>query len=299
MLTIFTIPKPFSEHIGVIQTNAVHSWLLLHFECEVILFGNEEGTAEVASKFGIRHIPHVERNEYGTPLLNSIFSVAQDTASHPLMCYVNADIILMSDFLTAIRQIQMPSFLLIGRRWDIDLKKPLDFSSPDWEEQLRARLAEAGRLHGSSGLDYFLFPRGIYRGIPPFAIGRTAWDNWLVYQARLLKIPVIDATKAVTAIHQNHDYTHIPSKETGAWKGPEAMRNLELTRRGEHALTLEHATWILTPEGITRALTMRHLYLRLDAMPVLFSYLHFLYRPMKALTRLIIHIRSALGITQN
>ena len=105
MLTIFTIPKPFCGHIGVIQTNAIRSWIALSPACEVILFSDDEGTAEVAAQSGIQHIPHVERNEYGTPLLDSVFSIAQDTAGHQLMCYVNADIILMSDFLTAIRQI--------------------------------------------------------------------------------------------------------------------------------------------------------------------------------------------------
>ena len=299
MLSVFTTPKPFRGHVGVIQTNAIRSWVLLRPSCEITLLGDEEGTAEVAAELGIQYVPHVERNEYGTPLINSIFSIAQDIASHPLVCYVNADIILMSNFLTAIRQIQMPSFLLIGRRWDIDLKESLDFSSPDWEEQLRARLVEAGKLHSLGGLDYFVFPRSTFHNVPPFAIGRSGWDNWLVYQARLLKVPVIDATRAVTAIHQNHDYAHIPSKETGVWKGREALRNRELTRQGEHSFTLDHATWILTPEGMTRALTMRHLYFRLVAMPVLFSYLHFLYRPMKVLTRLIIHIRTVLGMTQS
>ncbi len=49
MLTIFTAPKSFYGHIGVIQTNAIRSWLLLCPECEIILFGGEEGIAEVAT----------------------------------------------------------------------------------------------------------------------------------------------------------------------------------------------------------------------------------------------------------
>jgi len=48
MITFFTTPKPFRGHIGVIQRNAIHSWKLVHPEAEVILFGNEEGAAEVA-----------------------------------------------------------------------------------------------------------------------------------------------------------------------------------------------------------------------------------------------------------
>ena len=85
MLTIFTIPKAFQGHAGVIQTNAIQSWLKLRPECEIILLGDDEGTAEVAAKFGVRHIPKVERNEYGTPLVSSIFSLAQDIAKYQLM----------------------------------------------------------------------------------------------------------------------------------------------------------------------------------------------------------------------
>jgi len=292
MLTIFTIPRPFRGHIGVIQTNAIQSWLLLHPEAEVILFGNEEGTAEVASRLGIRHIAEVAHNEYGTPLLNSIFSIAQDIASHQLMCYVNTDIILMSDFLTAIRQIQMQSFLLIGRRWDIDLKKLLDFDSPDWEEQLHARLAESGRLHGASGFDYFVFPRGTYYDMPPFAIGRTAWDNWIPYKARKLKLSLIDATEAVTVVHQNHDYSHIPNRGTGVRKGPEANRNRELMGGKDYGFILEHATFLLSPEGLRPALTPRHLYFRMRAIPVLYPHLHFLLTLFKIFEKCVRIVRS-------
>lgn len=299
MLTIFTTPKPFRGHIGVIQTNAIQSWVLLRPEPEVILFGSEEGTAEVASRFGIRHIAEVECNEYGTPLVSSIFSIAQDVASHQLMCYVNADIILISDFLTAIRQVQRQSFLIVGQRWDVDVKEPVDFDKPDWEACLRTRVTEEGKLHPKSGIDYFVFSRGLYNDIPPLAIGRGVWDNWLIYRARSLKAPVIDATEAITAIHQNHDYSHHTGGIMGIQEGPERKRNIELMGGVDHAFSLDYATWILTPKDIRRALTMRHLYFRLDAMPVLYSHLYFLRRPMKALRRLIIHIRSMLGITQN
>lgn len=298
MLAIFTIPKPFRGHIGIIQTNAIQSWFLLRPEPEVILFGNEEGTAEVASRFGIRHVPDIECSEYGTPLLNSAFGIAQDIAIHELMCFVNADIILMSDFLTAIRQVQRQSFLIVGQRWDVDVKEPVDFDKPDWEACLRTRVTEEGKLHPKSGIDYFVYSRGLYDDIPPFAIGRGTWDNWLIYRARSLKAAVIDATKVITPIHQNHDYSHNAGGETGVWKGPEALMNRELAGEGEHVLTLEHVTWRLTPQGIKRAMTLRHLYFRLDAAPVLFPYLHFLRRPMKTLARLIIYIRAMLGITQ-
>ena len=299
MVTIFTTPKPFRGHFKIIQANAIRSWLSLRLTCEVILFGDEEGSAEIASELGIRHIPDVERNEYGTPVVSSMFSVAQDIASHQLVGFVSADIILMSDFLPAVQRVHKYPFLMVGQRWDLELNESVNFDDAQWEPRLRTQVAKHGKLHPPTALDYFVFSRGLYRNIPPFAIGRTAVDNWLVYQARLLKVPVIDATKAVTAVHQNHDYSHHPEGAAGVWEGPERKRNIELMGGRDHAFTLEHATWILTSQGIRRALTPRHLYFRLAAVPVLFPNLHFLRRPMKALTKLIIHIRSVLGITQN
>ena len=104
-VTIFTTPKLFRGHFGTIQTNAIRSWLSLRPACEVILFGNDEGIADVAAELGVQHIPEVECNEYGTPLFSSIFSVAQNIASNQIMCFVSADIILMSDFLPAVQSV--------------------------------------------------------------------------------------------------------------------------------------------------------------------------------------------------
>ena len=208
MLTIFAIPKAFQGHFNIIQRNAIKSWLLLKPKCEIILFGNEKGTAKVAAEFKIRHIPEITRNEFGTPLLDGVFTKAQKVANYQKMVYLNADIILMSDFPKAIQSIKEPLFLIIGQRWDIDLKRLLQFNDIDWEEKLRTLVAKHGKLHGASGIDYFVFPRGFYQNIPSFAIGRPIWDNWLIYKARFLNTPVIDATGLITAVHQNHSYSH-------------------------------------------------------------------------------------------
>lgn len=270
MLTLFSIPKPFHGHIGTIQTNAIQSWTLLRPECEIILFGDEEYTAETAARFGVRHVPEVERNEYGTPLLNFLFDKAQQIASHQLLCYVNADIIFMSDFMRAVRRIQKSYFLMVGRKWRLDLDKPVNFEEPEWVASLRAAVLARGCLDHHGAIDYFVFPRGLYKGISPFAVGRTAWDNWLIYRARSLGVPVIDATETVIAIHQNHNYSNHPQGKAGIFEGPEAKRNLELVGGLSHAFTLQDATWILGPRGLMPALTYTHLLRRRETIPILF-----------------------------
>jgi hypothetical protein len=37
-------------------------------------------------------------------------------------------------------------------------------------------------------------------------IGRVFWDQWLVWKAGSMGAAVVDASEAVMAIHQNHDY---------------------------------------------------------------------------------------------
>ena len=49
MLTIFSIPKPFIGHVGVIQMNALRSWTFLDPKCEIVIFGDEPGIAEAAA----------------------------------------------------------------------------------------------------------------------------------------------------------------------------------------------------------------------------------------------------------
>ena len=282
MITIFAIPKAFKGNIDIIQSNAIRSWTLLRPECEVILFGKDEGTAETALKLGIKHIPDIECNEFGTPLVSSVFSMAQNIASNRLLCYVNADIILLNDFITAIRQVKAQSYLMVGQRWDFNLNEFVNFADPNWETLLRNRVKAEGQLHPVTGIDYFVFPRGLYRDMPPFAIGRTAWDNWLIFRAREARARVIDGTKVATIIHQNHDYSHHPEGALAVWQGPEAKRNAELAGGLNHLFTTQYATDLLTPQGLKPALSPRYIYFRMRAFPVLYPNFLFLLIPFKA-----------------
>ncbi len=64
MLTLFSTPKPFRGHINIIQRNALESWRRLDPDAEIILFGDDEGAAEVCRELGLRHEPKVLRSEF-------------------------------------------------------------------------------------------------------------------------------------------------------------------------------------------------------------------------------------------
>lgn len=212
LMTIFSAPKPFSdEFISTIQHNAIRSWIALGSQIEVILVGDEPGIAEASRELGVRHIPEVKTNQWGTPLVRSIFSQARQASESPLMAIVNADILLFRDFVAAAEQvsIQAGEFLMFGRRHGLEVEEALDFRS-GWQERLRRRVENNGQLHPIFSIDYFVFRRDQYTQMPDFVIGRPQWDNWMIYHARRQEWMVVDATPSVLAIHQNHDYRHLP-----------------------------------------------------------------------------------------
>lgn len=296
MLTIFATPKPFRGHIAVIQRNAIRSWTLLRPECEIILMGNDEGTAEIAAEFGLRHVPDIARNTFGTPLVSDLFKQAQQLSVRNLFCYVNSDIILMRDFMQALQRVvdQKSRFLLVGHRWNLDVREALEFRS-DWEEKLRGQVRKLGTLAGVTSIDFFVFPRGLLGDIPPFAIGRPAWDNWMLYRARSLSVPLIDATPVVIAVHQNHEYSHHPQGKEGLWKSDEALTNNKLAGDQLHIFSLIDATHILTPQKLRLTYDLDHLLRHCKTLPILHPWLPL--RLVEKAVNMSRPLRSRFGLT--
>lgn len=292
MLTIFTIPKPFKGHIQVIQRNALQSWLQLAPACEVFLCGNDAGVRETASEFDVHHIKDLACTSYGTPLLSSAFTKVQEKAHHRLICYVNADIILLPDFLEAVKRISFERFLMVGQRWDLDVETALNYASHGWIEELLDQAKVRGYLHPPLGSDYFVFPRGVFSALPDFAVGRAGWDNWLIYHARTLKMPVVDATAAVTVIHQNHDYAHVPEKQGRAFQGPESDQNLSIIGDPERVFTLLDATWLLTPQGLERARSSSYIERARSVRAILHPKRAALYTYFRGIVRKIIPVKA-------
>jgi hypothetical protein len=252
MLTLFSTPKPFRGHIGVIQRNALKSWKLLHPDAEVILFGNEEGAEEACQDVGLRYEPDVERSPLGTVRADSLFFRAQEIARHELLCYANCDIVLTQDFLRALARLLAwrATFLMVGRRWDTDIAEPIDFSALDWDKKMVERAKSEGIQRFYHNIDYFAFPRGLYWKMPALVVGRTWWDHWMMWKGLDLGHGVVDASKVVCAVHQNHDYSHVPEGWKSVSSDEDAQRNFELAGGYAHQRTIEDATFRLTPAGI-------------------------------------------------
>jgi hypothetical protein len=269
LVTIFSTPKPFTNpHIALIQNNAINSWTHLGPEVDVLLIGEEEGVEKATSRAGCRLVKEVKRNTQGTPLVNSIFQTARGNSTSPLLAYVNADILLTPKFIDVACQVmeQAGKFLVVGRRWDLDIDQMLEFSN-NWSVRLHEMVESSARLHPSGGSDYFIFPRSCFENIPDLAIGRAGWDNWMIYHARISGWPVVDATPTYQVIHQQHDYSHLPDGKPH-YRLPESEENV-CQAGGRHAVyTLADANWLLKDGCLLKApFTWKRLWREIEIFP--------------------------------
>ena len=219
----------------------------------MILFGDDEGASEAARELGIRHEPHTEKNESGSNRMDYMFLRAQEIARHDILCYSNCDILLLQDFCDALGRVQAAhsKFLMVGRRWDTEIKEPFHFERTDWGTQLRDNVLRSGKQRTPDYIDYFAFSRGVFgKDLPPLVVGRVFWDNWTVWKALSERQPVIDVSAAVVAVHQDHDYGHVALGKHAVYYGEEAGRNYKLAGGWTHLRTIADATEVLCDDGL-------------------------------------------------
>ena len=256
MLTIFSLPKAFSGHTQIIQDNAIGSWKRLSRPCEIILLGDDPGVAEAAKRHGVRHEPSVTRNELGTPLLGDVFSSVNKLANYPVLALVNADVLLLHDFLSAIDVVvrSRKKFMMIASRFNRRIDQPLAFD-PGWDAELGQKARAENLMYPAAGSDVFVFPRGLFDAVPPFAIGRGYWDNWLMYEARRMGADLIDATAMTTIVHQLHAYETVAgvpsagSSDRHVYETKEGQRNLKMAGGPGRLYTAFDATEIIGSDG--------------------------------------------------
>ena len=251
MITIFTTPRPFTGEFYNIQLNAIKSWMSLGSGLQIILVNDEEGTTQkVADELNLTIINDYNSNENGTPILDDIFNRVKALSIYEILAHVNTDIILFPDFIKSIdylyKNINHNNFLIMGRRWDMNVESSLDFDDISSFLNLRESIKKRGKLHGPSGLDYWVFPKKSSIKVPPFCVGRPGMDPWLIYEAKRQRIPVIDATEIITALHQNHGY---PKKKLSYFE-VECLHNVLMAGGRSNMVTLREADFIVTANNI-------------------------------------------------
>jgi hypothetical protein len=239
LLTIFTAPKPFTNpHINIIQRNALQNWLQLGPDVAILMMGRETGMPEIAAEMDVRNVPEVQCHEAGPPIISSMLDHARKLTDSPYLCITNADVLFFPEILetTLAASRLSDKFLLLSQRWDLEIKELYDFSA-GWENRLWADVQSRGKLHPPLGSDYFIFPRELLADIPEFTIGRSGWDNWIIFHAMQEGWATLDVTPSLRIVHQNHDYSHLPGNRP-PYKLPETKQNIALAGGEENMLTI-------------------------------------------------------------
>lgn len=247
-MTLFTLPKGFVGVFDTIQRNAVHSWLTIEPRPEIILFGDDPGVASAAREYGLRHVPDVERNAHGTPLIGPVMEMAQKIAVNDLVCYVNADIILPPHFAATARSLDDLEagrpYMAVGRKTSLPITKLLQFDDPEWAASL-AKLAAIEGQRVTWDSDYFVFRKGHLTGIPPFAVGRCYWTQWFMFDTRRRSADLVDISPSILAVEPRHDYSHASSTGHHArLSGVEFRLNRKIFKGCKYFTTL-NATLVL------------------------------------------------------
>ena len=206
MMVIFTSLKPSAGVAAEIQRCSQENWRLCFPDSRIITF---EGPL--------------------VPFREMVEKVERETDAEFLM-YANGDVLFEEgNVLTQRRRgaeiwSLEKDFLLTGQRIDI--------------------LADGTkRLHRPSGMDYFVFRRGMFRDLPRVLMGRAYCDSALVAYCLRKGISVVDASFALRVEHQFHDYGHVKGGRTAIWQGEDARANKtanQLCDFGPHVLDATH-----------------------------------------------------------
>jgi len=250
MMVVFTIPKAFTEeHIDMIQQQAIWSWTELACEPRIVLCGDDPGVNRIAKAYDCIHMANVETME-GIPVVSNVFNRAQEMYPDEILLYVNCDIIILDNLIEAIFRVadELDEFLVIGNRYNWSKPERID-PVQGWQIGLAMMAMANGWMDPPVCTDYFAFPSGLIQNMPPFLIGRYAWDTWIVSHCYIERdVPTIDISPVATAVHQDHSRHRHPRN------APLSLRNIAMITRDDMRTggRSDFVPYILTKEGIER-----------------------------------------------
>ncbi|EKX50428.1 hypothetical protein GUITHDRAFT_151150, partial [Guillardia theta CCMP2712] len=160
------------------------------------LFTTSEKWTKKAMEHDVMVVSDIATNRHGTPLLGHMYETVRNiTEKHctPYPRYVfdsytNGDIVFtkgLADTLSEVRRVwgheisqgRRKGVMVIGKRTNVDYFDTQLKSDAEVEE-----FSKKGHLFQNDAIDYFAYLRGTvdWNRMPKFAVGRRAYDNWLV-----------------------------------------------------------------------------------------------------------------------
>lgn len=306
--TIFACPKgPNHTQTAVNEEVALASWVFwLDPPADLVLligFESDSGLQDLARKYGDEaqrrerptKVKYVRLDNEGIiktsdgdvgPNLRFVFSTAKRAvmpqSEEDIFTYVNADIVLPSNFVTASHRsfstgerTRPSEIVLTGTRTDCKgplqsaenlLKLASSSTYPRLESSFRECLP-----HAPTGKDYWIYRREFWErhgGIPDFMLGRFVWDDYMALVANTFGM-LIDLSPVTFVIHLEHEYGHTNVRTRNMLLGGEGRKRNK---------RLMDAAWqVLAPNRDDSHLNLNSVYWR--ACPIDNAGINFIVEP--------------------
>ena len=195
-----------------IHLNTLHNWAKFIPLMQPILFSSNSSRQfdGIARQLGwhVYQIPRV--NDHGTPYISDMLDVIMNNNTYNSIFYgfANGDILFdsslpetLKSLASRINYFSREPILVTGQRTNYKMSE--NWTKPLGDLYYINQLRVKGKLFWANAEDYFLFtpdfPRYLFKNL---VIGRPAYDNYLVVMSLKLNVNVVDATKTLTALHQ-------------------------------------------------------------------------------------------------
>jgi len=251
MLTIITTPRPLGlANNRMAFLNAIRSWVRVEPRLEVLVFGGDRALIEEEGGYWVDG-----REVYGRPYFDDFIGTAEILSSNDVLMYCTDHLILTSDLVPTVERVceAFPgNFVIVGKRWQLDVREDIDFSNPNWEAILRGYVLWVDSLGSQAAKDYIIFRQPLDLSVPNFIMGYPWYDTWFVWAALQAGYPVIDASATIMAIHQSHKFPEGNVEARERTPGGRYNRKLGISLGLDGKGAISHASHIITYDGISK-----------------------------------------------
>ncbi|KAL3884484.1 hypothetical protein ACJMK2_024622 [Sinanodonta woodiana] len=205
LLTLFTTWRESKDKYNVNNITSLN-WLSLRPYVVPVVFTNDTSLAVECSRKGWTVFPVSAAAAHGIPILKHMYLDVMKKINSELYAFANSDILFTDTLVETLLQVMEYNSTFKGHTLIIGIRTNVNNITRDegssWKE-LESVSKKRGTLFKMYAEDYFI-TSGSYpwKDIPDVVIGRRAYDNWLVLNARMMKHRVIDATETILAVHQ-------------------------------------------------------------------------------------------------
>ena len=142
--------------------------------------------------------------------------------------------------------------MAIGERRTFPVQDAMDSFCSTEVEILQNKLKDI-KTDGTHAIDYFCYRRGTFMDLLPLYLGTIAWDNYMIYHCISHKIPVIDLSQTIVAIHQQHDYAYLKGGHDEFYKGTATAHNRTLIGEWTHLFGTHDSSHVLKNGKVMKA----------------------------------------------